>query len=606
VVPRAMGPWRLLFSCLSKRRKEKVADLGFHGVTSIEPASPAQSKPAAQRPAQLAQEEIEECQNCATVLVPGANFCHHCGWKKGAVKATVVRTEAAEAAQLPGAVPAAKSQAAPATPQQALQLQSAAAEPAVTPVPKAAGAAPKAEASPAAEGGAIARTPPEAGNYVVELRRQNPAERFGFGWDVKKLEKDNVRVISKVLPGTLAAKWNERPPPGCEVRPGDTLVKVNGKQGRIELLTVELSKMYVVCEFQPHEPRDLGGAGDKQSDGAPQPSVPEATRPGAAPALAARAAEPVAPMAVATPAGAAAVTLPAAEAVAQLAMATPPAEAGSTLTVAMPAAGSPPPAQPAASSPKPVPAPLTEGEAPEPVLAKDQPPSPAAKDISSPSAKDLPPMPDEAPLPPQLPPEPLEAAAVSDVAPSASSCVEVIENPSETPELDHPSNNAAAEPADNAEIAEPKEASREPATGEAEAKNEKPASETTESFYVVVLQRGATSEKWGFQWDRQAMDTLNVKVIEGIAPNSLASDWNRRFPDRAARKGDQLTKVNGLRDPAGMAAEMKKNQVTCEFRSAQPRDGEAKVPELRPKPELTPLKLPASALQRPGVAVASG
>eukprot|EP00439_Symbiodinium_sp_Y106_P051512 s1744_g6.t2 len=563
VVPRAMGPWRLLFSCLSKRRKEKVADLGFHGVTSIEPASPAQSKPAAQRPAQLAQEdwtEIEECQNCATVLVPGANFCHHCGWKKGAVKATVVRTEAAEAAQLPGAVPAAKSQAAPATPQQAVQLQSAAAEPAVTPVPKAAGAAPKAEASPAAEGGAetsgiasfrawprsqraIARTPPEAGNYVVELRRQNPAERFGFGWDVKKLEKDNVRVISKVLPGTLAAKWNERPPPGCEVRPGDTLVKVNGKQGRIELLTVELSKMYVVCEFQPHEPRDLGGphggrrrAGDKQSDGAPQPSVPEATRPGAAPALAARAAEPVAPMAVATPAGAAAVTLPAAEAVAQLAMATPPAEAGSTLTVAMPAAGSPPPAQPAASSPKPVPAPLTEGEAPEPVLAKDQPPSPAAKDISSPSAKDtdLPPMPDEAPLPPQLPPEPLEAAAV-------------IENPSETPELDHPSNNAAAEPADNAEIAEPKEASREPATGEAEAKNEKPASETTESFYVVVLQRGATSEKWGFQWDRQAMDTLNVKVIEGIAPNSLASDWNRRFPERAARKGDQLTKARPSR-----------------------------------------------------------
>lgn len=217
-------------------------------------------------------------------------------------------------------------------------------------------------------------------------------------------------------------------------------------------------------------------------------------------------------------------------------------------------------------------------------------------------------MPDEAPLPPQLPPQPLEAAAACDAAPSASSCVEILENPSETPELDHPSNNSAAEPADNAEIAEPKEALREPANAEAEAKNEKPPAETTESFYVVVLQRGATSEKWGFQWDRQAMDTLNVKVIEGIAPNSLASDWNRRFPDRAARKGDQLTKVNGLRDPAGMAAEMKKNQVTCEFRSAQPRDGEAKVPvpELRPKPELTPLKLPASALQRPGVAVASG
>ena len=29
------------------------------------------------------------------VLVPGANFCHHCGWKKGTIKATVVRTEAA-------------------------------------------------------------------------------------------------------------------------------------------------------------------------------------------------------------------------------------------------------------------------------------------------------------------------------------------------------------------------------------------------------------------------------------------------------------------------------------------------------------------------------
>ncbi|CAE7426643.1 unnamed protein product [Symbiodinium sp. KB8] len=371
---------------------------------------------------------------------------------------------------------------------------------------------------------------------------------------------------------------------------------VNGKEGRIELLTVELSKMYVVCEFQPHEPRNLEGAGDKQGDEAPKPSAPEPAAPGAATALAAPAADAGAPLAVATPAGAAAVTLPAAEAVAPTAVAIPPpAEA----TVAMPAAGSPPPAQPAAS-PKPVPAPVTEADAPEPVLAKDQPPSP--------SAKDLPPMPDEAPLPPQLPPQPLEAAAACDAAPSASSCVEILENPSETPELDHPSNNSAAEPADNAEIAQPKEALREPANAEAEAKNEKPPAETTESFYVVVLQRGATSEKWGFQWDRQAMDTLNVKVIEGIAPNSLASDWNRRFPDRAARKGDQLTKVNGLRDPAGMAAEMKKNQVTCEFRSAQPRDGEAKVPvpELRPKPELTPLKLPASALQRPGVAVASG
>ncbi|CAE7770405.1 unnamed protein product, partial [Symbiodinium microadriaticum] len=324
--------------------------------------------------------------------------------------------------------------------------------------------------------------------------------------------------------------------------------------------------------------------------------APEPAAPGAATALAAPAADAGAPLAVATPAGAAAVTLPAAEAVAPTAVAIPPpAEA----TVAMPAAGSPPPAQPAAS-PKPVPAPVTEADAPEPVLAKDQPPRAPEGGIQEVLGK--------------LGWQPADECAARQMEKYLDKISAVIfHNKWKKENMSGISGNRRLEAlkefrehtwarfyaafatkgkggnghdgmrqADNAEIAQPKEALRPRHTD-----MDGDGWFSVPGFYVVVLQRGATSEKWGFQWDRQAMDTLNVKVIEGIAPNSLASDWNRRFPDRAARKGDQLTKVNGLRDPAGMAAEMKPGPYSM----AQPRDGEAKVPvpELRPKPELTPL-----------------
>lgn len=39
--------------------------------------------------------------------------------------------------------------------------------------------------------------------------------------------------------------------------------------------------------------------------------------------------------------------------------------------------------------------------------------------------------------------------------------------------------------------------------------------------------------------------------------NSLAEQWNFRFPERAVGKGHRLIKVNGIEDPAGIAAELR-------------------------------------------------
>ena len=49
--------------------------------------------------------------------------------------------------------------------------------------------------------------------------------------------------------------------------------------------------------------------------------------------------------------------------------------------------------------------------------------------------------------------------------------------------------------------------------------------------------------------------------------NSLAEQWNLRFPERAVGKGHRLVKVNGLSDPAGIAAELRKKQITCHFKA---------------------------------------
>eukprot|EP00931_Biecheleriopsis_adriatica_P026872 TRINITY_DN1626_c0_g1_i8.p4 TRINITY_DN1626_c0_g1~~TRINITY_DN1626_c0_g1_i8.p4 ORF type:complete len:121 (+),score=21.59 TRINITY_DN1626_c0_g1_i8:716-1078(+) len=100
------------------------------------------------------------------------------------------------------------------------------------------------------------------------------------------------------------------------------------------------------------------------------------------------------------------------------------------------------------------------------------------------------------------------------------------------------------------------------------------------------------------------MDTLGVRILERVSPNSLASDWNHRNPGRDARKGDQLVRVNGVGGSAEkMSLELKKNAVRCEFKPAQPRVPQAaKIsPKASEKPELAPLapvRAPAAAARR--------
>lgn len=94
------------------------------------------------------------------------------------------------------------------------------------------------------------------GHYGVELHRDSAKQRWGFIWDAQALEKRSVRVLEKVPLGSIAAEWNCANP-GREARPGDTLVKVNGQSGRLEKLTLELSRNHIMCEFQPGEPRPV-------------------------------------------------------------------------------------------------------------------------------------------------------------------------------------------------------------------------------------------------------------------------------------------------------------------------------------------------------------
>lgn len=91
--------------------------------------------------------------------------------------------------------------------------------------------------------------PPKAGHYHVELRRSSTSTRWGFVWEVEAMDRSYVRILSKVRPGTLADEWNIANP-GREMQPGDTLVGVNGQTGRLELLTIELTKEHIVCEFK--------------------------------------------------------------------------------------------------------------------------------------------------------------------------------------------------------------------------------------------------------------------------------------------------------------------------------------------------------------------
>jgi len=142
---------------------------------------------------------------------------------------------------------------------------------------------------------------------------------------------------------------------------------------------------------------------------------------------------------------------------------------------------------------------------------------------------------------------------------SSGSCSAVGMDAEKPPESDHPSGEVG--PAEVPQSEEhPEEARPKPAPMPSAVEDPE-----EQRCCIVDLERGAISEKWGFQWDREAMDKHQRRVISAVAANSLAEVWNRRFPGRAVRKGHRLVKVNGLEDHEGIAAELKKKQITCHF-----------------------------------------
>jgi hypothetical protein len=101
------------------------------------------------------------------------------------------------------------------------------------------------------------------GNYGVELRRDRASVHWGFVWESQVMERAGERVVEKVTAASIAARYNSenssRP-----VNKGDTLVKVNGRGGRMEVIGMELRKNHIFLEFRPGS-SSTNSAGDAAS-----------------------------------------------------------------------------------------------------------------------------------------------------------------------------------------------------------------------------------------------------------------------------------------------------------------------------------------------------
>mmetsp|Transcript_56468 Transcript_56468/g.151035 ORF Transcript_56468/g.151035 Transcript_56468/m.151035 type:complete len:195 (-) Transcript_56468:196-780(-) len=86
--------------------------------------------------------------------------------------------------------------------------------------------------------------------FVVRLERPSSAHRWGFLWNTDTLTRNFTRVLDDVVAHSFAAEWNAMHPE-FSIRKGDSLMKVNGKAGRLELHTKELGKNVISCEFRP-------------------------------------------------------------------------------------------------------------------------------------------------------------------------------------------------------------------------------------------------------------------------------------------------------------------------------------------------------------------
>lgn len=94
-----------------------------------------------------------------------------------------------------------------------------------------------------------ANTERHVGRYVVELTRASSRQRWGFAWEPQPLDKEQRRILNRVVPGSAAHQWCLQHPEAALCK-GDVLMKVNEREGEIETITIELCRNHVVCEFQ--------------------------------------------------------------------------------------------------------------------------------------------------------------------------------------------------------------------------------------------------------------------------------------------------------------------------------------------------------------------
>jgi hypothetical protein len=146
------------------------------------------------------------------------------------------------------------------------------------------------------------------GNYVLELKRASDKDKWGFVWEQQAMNKRQERMLEKVTLGSPADEWAKAHPE--DLRSGDQLVKVNGRGGRLEILTMELRKSTILCEFKPAVPRataPLDGGAAAKAPGRPltlPSSGGTAEKKASAPALSSSHAEaPLPPVSALPPAG---------------------------------------------------------------------------------------------------------------------------------------------------------------------------------------------------------------------------------------------------------------------------------------------------------------
>lgn len=83
-------------------------------------------------------------------------------------------------------------------------------------------------------------------------------------------------------------------------------------------------------------------------------------------------------------------------------------------------------------------------------------------------------------------------------------------------------------------------------------------------IYEVDLRRPSMAVKWGFHWNAESWEA-GERVLEKLAPNSPAAEWDRRNPG-LLKVFDKLLTVNGCMGDL-MVKELRRNHIKCRFKT---------------------------------------